>query len=233
MVAAAAFAVAFCAAALIRMACRGEAAPGSRPSIEDRQKQYGPSARKRLSPHFTAANVPYPPARIVLVGLKDEKRLEVWAAGEDGLAAKVRDYPILAASGTAGPKLREGDRQVPEGIYRIESLNPNSRYHLALRVNYPSDEDRGQAKKDGRDRLGGDIMIHGSDGSVGCLAMGDEAAEDLFILAADTGIDRITVLLCPWDLRTREPPADDRAWVQERYRALKSALESLSVGPAR
>lgn len=90
-------------------------------------------------------------------------------------------YHILAASGTVGPKLREGDEQVPEGIYSISGLNPNSQFHLSLRVDYPNTNDRQQAQLESRTNLGQDIMIHGRAASIGCLALGDEAAEDLFI----------------------------------------------------
>jgi hypothetical protein len=61
----------------------------------------------------------------------------------------LKTYPILAGSGTLGPKLVEGDGQVPEGLYRVESLNPNSSFHLALRVNYPNEFDRAKGKLDG------------------------------------------------------------------------------------
>ena len=82
-------------------------------------------------------------------------------------------------SGRLGPKLKEGDRQVPEGLYRVESLNPNSRYHLSLRVNYPNEQDKSYGRLDGRNNLGTDIMIHGKDCSIGCLAMGDPSCDFL------------------------------------------------------
>jgi murein L,D-transpeptidase YafK len=66
------------------------------------------------------------------------------------------------ASGGLGPKLGAGDRQGPERIYAIESLNPNSLFHLSMRLNYPNEFDQMRAKQDGRSDLGGDIMIHGS-----------------------------------------------------------------------
>jgi hypothetical protein len=72
---------------------------------------------------------------------------------------------------------------------------------VALRVGYPNAFDRSQAERDGRTKLGGDIMIHGSSVSVGCLAMGDEAAEDLFVLAADTGVPNVIVIIAPVDFR--------------------------------
>lgn len=148
-------------------------------TIAARAAQYGPAARTRLRPFFDAAHVSYPPARVVMLALKQEKTIELYAASTNQDLRFICSCPVLAASGTFGPKLREGDRQVPEGIYPIESLNPNSKFHLALRVGYPNQFDRDQALRDGRDNLGGDIMIHGGAASIGCLAVGDEAAEDL------------------------------------------------------
>ena len=106
----------------------------------------------------------------------------------------------------ARPEVERGDMQVPEGLYRIESLNPNSLYHLALRVNYPNQFDKSKGKAEKRNDLGCDIMIHGKNCSIGCLAMGDEAVEELFVLAGETGIENITVILSPVDFRTRGLP---------------------------
>jgi hypothetical protein len=168
--------------------------------------------RQRAStwrPDFARAGVPYPPEKFLLVGFKEENQLVVFAAA-GGIWKKIRQYPILAASGTFGPKRREGDLQVPEGFYRIELLNPNSRFHLSLRVGYPNETDRQRAVDEGRplDGLGGDIMIHGGAASVGCLAMGDPAAEELFVLAARSGIANGAVWLLPWHPATRPAPAD-------------------------
>jgi hypothetical protein len=198
-------------------------------SVQQRLDQYGAAVRSRMEPLFKTAGVAYPAARLTFVGLKEEKRLELWATNPGGPPRLVKTYPVKAASGVAGPKLREGDRQVPEGIYAIESLNPNSRYHLSLRVNYPNAFDRARAREENRANPGGDIMIHGKAVSVGCLAMGDEAAEELFVLAALTGIKNIEVLLCPRDLRTRaySPPGDAPAWTAVIYQDLQNALASL------
>ena len=186
-------------------------------------------ARARLAPYFTKAGVVYPPTALTLVGLKKERQLQVYAAGRDGRMRFVRAYPIHAASGQAGPKLREGDGHVPEGLYPIESLNPNSQFHLSLRIGYPNAFDRAQAEHEGRTDLGGDIMIHGGAASVGCLAMGDEAAEDLFILAADTGTRNITVILCPVDFRTGRAVAAKQLlpWVESLYASIGSQLREL------
>ena len=203
-------------------------------TVADRLEQYGPQARERLKPYFDAARVSYPPAELTLVGFKEEKVLEVYAAGPDHALRFIRKYPILAASGVAGPKLREGDRQVPEGIYPVEWLNPNSSYHLSFRIGYPNEFDREHAKLEGRTNLGGDIMIHGKSASIGCLAMGDPASEELFVLAADTGITNITVILSPVDFRAGKPAPSSSglpSWTNALYSAIKARLAQLP--PAR
>ena len=196
-------------------------------TIEDRLAQYGVSARARLSPHFTNASVAYPPSALVFIGLKEEKILQVYAkSGTNGFKF-IRAYPIQAASGVAGPKLRQGDKQVPEGIYAIDLLNPNSSYHLSMQVSYPNAFDRAQAAKEGRSNLGGEIMIHGKALSVGCLAMGDEAAEELFVLAADTKIENITVILAPVDFRAGKTLPENAklpSWTESLYPEIKTRL---------
>jgi hypothetical protein len=206
---------------------------GERYTIAQRVEKYGPAVRKRLAPYFRKLGQSYPPKSIVLVGLKSERVVEVWIGNGRSGHKLLRTYPILGASGKLGPKLREGDRQVPEGLYSIELLNPNSLYHLSLRVNYPNEFDRTHAKADGRQNLGGDIMIHGSNASVGCLAMGDTAAEDLFVLAAETGLGNINVILSPVDFRVRKlpnnlPPLPP--WSSELYDSVKKELKRLKPG---
>lgn len=200
---------------------------GGKATTAERVATYGEAVKARLSPAFAAQGVAYPPPSLTLIGLKAEKRLEVWAPDATGQPRQLKVYPILAASGGIGPKLREGDGQVPEGLYSIESLNPNSRFHLSLRIDYPNDDDRRRAQSDGRTQLGGDIMIHGSNVSIGCLAMGDPAAEDLFVLAALTGPRNIQVILSPVDFRKEASvkiPAGQPAWVAERHAQIKAEL---------
>jgi hypothetical protein len=164
-----------------------------------------------------------------LVGLKHERLLHVYAAGPDSVYQFIRSYPIQGASGGLGPKLRQGDMQVPEGLYRVESLNPNSPGHLSLRLNYPNAFDRRAARADGRTDLGGDITIHGNTVSFGCLAMGDQVAEDLFVLAADTGLNNIQVILAPTDLRYNplELPSTLPSWMPVLYQQIHRALDQL------
>jgi hypothetical protein len=201
--------------------------PDETHDVDSRVRQFGVSVRARLEPDFKRAGVAWPPAAVTLIGLKHERVLEVHAAGPNGRFRFIRSYPILAASGTSGPKLRKGDLQVPEGLYRVECLNPNSRIHQALRVNYPNEFDRAKAAAETRNDLGGDIMIHGGAASIGCLAMGDEAAEDLFVLAALASIPNLTIILSPVDFRVHpaiHPPSDAPSWTPGLYRSIKSAL---------
>ena len=202
-------------------------------TVEQRVAQYGSVVDARLQPDFARAGVSYPPKELTLVVLKAERRVELYARnGKSKPYRYIRFYPIQAASGEMGPKLREGDEQVPEGIYEVEALNPNSLFHLSLRVNYPNAFDRAQAQRDGRTILGGDIMIHGSNVSIGCVAMGDPVAEDLFILAARTGLPQIHLLFCPYDFRLGTRPdggSDLPAWTASLYADLEKALRKLPV----
>lgn len=200
-------------------------------SVADVIAKYGEPAQTRLGPHFKRAGVSYPPKEIAILVFKDEKRLSLWARGGGGQWLFIRDYPVLAASGHAGPKLREGDRQVPEGVYRIGHLNPNSSYHLSMKVDYPNAFDLRMAQRDRRTKLGGDIFIHGKQVSIGCVAVGDRAIEELFTLVARTGLTRVKVIIAPNDLRLRGAIVDERspAWAGQLYRIVASALAEFPV----
>lgn len=203
-------------------------------TVVEMLQAYGGPARDRLKAQFGAAGLQYPPAEVVLLGLKQERKLQVYAnqaAGESMIF--VTQYPILGASGGPGPKLKEGDCQVPEGFYNF-TLEPNTPYHLALRLNYPNPDDWQHAKDDGRDSPGCDILIHGSNCSIGCLAMGDPASEDLFVLASDAEPTNCRVVLVPHDFRTnldKAPPVESPVWVGELYEKLAATLQTLPVSP--
>ena len=208
-------------------------------TVDDRLAEFGAPARERWRARFAAVGGSYPPTEVAFLALKEERTLEVYAPVDDPRSPwrRIASFPILGASGGVGPKLREGDLQVPEGIYRIESLHPDSLYHAALRLDYPNEFDRSMAGRDGRadsgSRLGGDIMIHGRDRSIGCLAMGDPAIEELFTLTADAGADVVRVVIAPWDLRTRAAPdpttIDEtaRPWAPELYKAISRVKAQL------
>jgi hypothetical protein len=205
-------------------------------TVEQRLAQFGEATRGRWKPYFDRTKTPYPPTTVRLVALKTEKVLQVYAVDKSGQRRWVRSYPILAVSGRLGPKLEEGDGQVPEGIYPIESLNPNSRFHVALRVGYPNTFDSFQAAKEERTQLGGDIMIHGSSVSAGCLAMGNEVAEDLFVLAADTGVTNVSIIIAPVDFRkgkTVPPSVKLPSWSSALYTQIKMQLAQLPPEPSK
>lgn len=198
-------------------------------SVAERIEMHGADVSDRVAPLFARAGVGYPPRHLALVAFKDSRRLEVYARDTDSeVWRRVTQYPIRGMSGRLGPKLREGDRQVPEGLYRAEFLNPNSRFHLSIRLDYPNAFDRERGIADGRDRLGSDIMIHGSSVSIGCLAMGNEAAEDLFILAALAGTQNVRILISPTDFRQPGAVADvaGPVWTTGLYARITHALTS-------
>jgi len=204
--------------------------PAPARTVAERLQEYGPAARTRLRPYLKRAGLNYPPQKVAFVGLKTERELQVYAENDNGGWRFVRAYPLLGASGVVGPKLREGDRQVPEGIYTIDLLNPNSRHQISMQLGYPNAFDRNQAAREGRTNLGGEIMIHGGDTSIGCLAVGDESSAELFVLTADTGISNVTVILSPVDFRsgrnlleTNELPA----WTSDLYEQIKVRLTAL------
>jgi hypothetical protein len=198
-----------------------------RKTVSDVLKTIGPRAEARLKPYFKDAGVAYPPRQIALIGLKDEMQIELWAE-QDARWVHIRTYEILAASGDLGPKEKVGDHQVPEGIYHITSLNPNSRFHLSMKIDYPNDFDLEKAMADKRTRLGGDIFIHGKAKSVGCIAVGDEAIEELFVLVARTGIEDATVVIAPNDLRRWKPWLDNTrkhpSWLTELYDSISQEM---------
>lgn len=197
-------------------------------SVAERVSQHGAAVAERLRGRFAAARLRYPPHELAYVSFKDVRRLEVY--GRMSAAAPwtfVMEYPILAASGGLGPKLREGDKQVPEGIYDAEALNPNSRFHLSIRLSYPNAFDRRMALADGRTQLGSDIMIHGGASSIGCLAIGNDAAEDLFVLTALVGKERVRIVVSPSDFRAASStmPNGEPQWTRELYSTLRVELQ--------
>jgi murein L,D-transpeptidase YafK len=109
---------------------------------------------------------------------KSSRKLEVWVK-KDNAFKLFKTYPIITFSGYLGPKLKEGDRQAPEGFYYVTAsrLNPNSHYHLSFNLGYPNAYDRA------RKRTGSALMVHGSNVSIGCYAMGNKAIEEIYTLA--------------------------------------------------
>jgi murein L,D-transpeptidase YafK len=110
---------------------------------------------------------------------KEESMLEVWIKPEHEYILFKR-YPICAFSGHLGPKLKEGDRQSPEGFYKVKKylLNPKSKYHLAFNLGYPNTYDKAHK------RTGSYLMVHGECVSIGCYAMTNAKIEEIYKLVS-------------------------------------------------
>lgn len=135
-----------------------------------------------LKAQFEAKRLKWPVRELYIRSFKFDAQLEVWVREEAGEGFKFfKTYKICAPSGKLGPKRKEGDKQVPEGFYYINELNPRSNYHLSLGINYPNISDRimGDSVKPGSA-----IYVHGDCVSVGCIAINDEQIEEVFMMVA-------------------------------------------------
>ena len=113
---------------------------------------------------------------------KEESELEIWKEDKSGRFALLHTYPICRWSGELGPKIKQGDRQAPEGFYTITPglMNPNSNYYLAINIGFPNAYDRANG------RTGAFVMIHGDCSSAGCYAMTDEQVGEIYALARES-----------------------------------------------
>ena len=169
--------------------------------------------------------------KLAVLVFKHERMVEVHAPGW----TEPRRYPMTGFSGTLGPKLCEGDGQIPEGVYGVEYLNPNSSFHLSLKVSYPNVSDKERAATDGRTNLGGDIMIHGGNATVGCIPIGDDAIEELFCVVAEVGKNNVSVIIAPYDMRNgrqKELETAPQPWYgtlcDEIAKSLEQSCDSLA-----
>lgn len=135
-----------------------------------------------LQRQFLAKKLQWPAKYIYIRSFKYDSNLEVWVKDEMDAPFKLfKTYKVCALAGTLGPKRLEGDYQVPEGFYYINEFNPRSQYYLSLGLNYPNVSDR--LLSDSL-RPGGDIYIHGSCVTVGCIPITDQQIDELYVLAA-------------------------------------------------
>lgn len=189
--------------------------------------KYGLRTEPELIRFFSNTKVAYPPKDVALLAFKKERHVELWAKDDNQGWRFIHRYPLTAFSGRLGPKLKENDGQIPEGIYRLTTFNPFSSMHLSMMINYPNEFDRIQASKDGRKKLGNNIFLHGKSLSVGCLAIGDRAIDQLFLLARRVGLSHMKVIIAPNDLRVAKPATTNFAqphWLPDLYKQIASAL---------
>ena len=143
---------------------------------------------------------------------KLERTLEIWI--RKGLTYKLfKSYPICDFSGTLGPKIREGDKQSPEGFYTvgISQLNPHSNYHLSFNLGFPNEYDRS------RKRTGSVLMVHGRCSSAGCYAMMDYRMEEIYAIVESAiilGQQQVPVHIFPFHMTDANMKAfSDSKWL--------------------
>ncbi|MGL4974103.1 MAG: L,D-transpeptidase family protein, partial [Bosea sp. (in: a-proteobacteria)] len=112
---------------------------------------------------------------------KKESELEVWKRDRSGKYALLKTYPMCRWSGQLGPKMREGDRQAPEGFYTVtpDLMNPRSQFHLSFNLGYPNPIERSQGF------TGSALMVHGACTSSGCFAMTDDGVSEIYAIARE------------------------------------------------
>lgn len=201
-------------------------------AIDHAIMRYGLHMEPHLKSLFAKSGVSYPPKDVALLAFKKERHVQLWAKNENQAWRYIHTYPLTAYSGRLGPKLKEHDRQIPEGVYRLTTFNPFSSMHLSMMINYPNNFDRLHASKDGRSRLGSSIFLHGKSLSVGCLAVGDKAIDQLFLLARRVGLNHVQLIIAPNDLRRAKPATSTFAqprWLPELYKQIGQALKQFPV----
>ncbi len=173
-------------------------------SFVDYQKSFGrvSDAFKRkedtLKRQFAAKKLTWPAKYIYIRSFKYDSELEVWVRNSLSEEFQLfKTYKVCALAGSLGPKRMEGDFQVPEGVYHINEFNHNSAFHLSLGISYPNASDRILSDSI---QPGGDIYIHGSCVTTGCIPITNPQIEEVYILASharSAGQDFIPVHIFP------------------------------------
>jgi murein L,D-transpeptidase YafK len=164
------------------------------PKVSDLMKR----KEDTLVKQFREKGLVWPAKYLYIRSFKYDSEMELWVKNKKEEKYKLfKSYKICALAGTLGPKRMAGDYQVPEGFYYINEFNPRSQYHFALGLNYPNASDRLLSDIS---QPGGDIYIHGSCVTTGCIPLTDDKIEEVYILAAhakDLGSDFIPVHIFP------------------------------------
>jgi len=155
---------------------------------------------------------------------KEESELEVWKLRDDGRYYHFKTYPICNWSGQLGPKLRQGDRQSPEGFYTItrEQMNPGSKHHLAFNLGYPNPFDKSHR------RTGDALMVHGKCTSAGCYAMTDALMEEIYALVREAfigGQEAVNVHAFPFRMTEANMARHSKSEWRRFWRTLKEGYD--------
>jgi murein L,D-transpeptidase YafK len=152
---------------------------------------------------FSSKGVQITKCDIFIRAFKQERKVEIYAKNKnDESFVKVVSYDFCMLSGELGPKRKQGDNQVPEGVYYIDRFNPWSNFYLSLGINYPNIYDNAVNTKG---NPGGDIFIHGNCVSVGCIPITDEFIKELYVIcleAQNSGQSKIPVHIFPFRMNS-------------------------------
>jgi murein L,D-transpeptidase YafK len=148
--------------------------------------------------YFMEKKLSYQKFQVFIRAFKKEETLEVWIkeTGKEGFEF-LHTYEFCSTSGTLGPKRKEGDLQIPEGIYHINHFNPQSNFYLSLGLNYPNASDKILSHAT---TPGGSIYIHGNCVTIGCIPITDDKIKELYVLAVEArnnGQEKIPVHVFP------------------------------------
>lgn len=193
--------------------------------MQKKLSEYSSFSKRHLSKDFKRVGVAYPPKQIALLVFKQSRKVQLYAK-KGNRWYFIKTFPVLAASGGPGPKLHQGDKQVPEGVYRITELNPDSHFLMSMKLNYPNSFDKEHALEAHRSNLGGNIFIHGKARSIGCIAIGDEGIKELFPLVAMVGLEHVEVIIAPDDLRYKRAIYGyiHPDWLTQLYKRIRISL---------
>ena len=148
--------------------------------------------------YFEGKKLNYSGFHLFIRAFKQEEKLEVWIKEKNAETfTLLHTYDFCSSSGTLGPKRKEGDLQIPEGIYHLNHFNPLSNFYLSLGVSYPNASDKilSDAK-----RPGGAIYIHGNCVTIGCIPITDDKIKELYVLAVEArnnGQEKIPIHIFP------------------------------------
>src|SRR5690349_8656282 len=148
--------------------------------------------------YFSDKNLNYASFHLFIRAFKKEQKLELWVneKGKDTFSL-LNTYDFCSSSGVLGPKRREGDAQIPEGVYEINHFNPLSNYFLSLGVSYPNSSDKILSDKQ---HPGGSIYIHGNCVTIGCIPITDDKIKEVYVLAVEAknnGQQKIPIHIFP------------------------------------
>lgn len=167
-------------------------------------------------------------APIMIRIVKEEGKLEIWKARRDNRFEVIASYDICAWSGKLGPKVKEGDRQAPEGFYNLTPghLNPNSNYYLAINTGFPNRYDQANG------RNGTNLMIHGACSSSGCYSMTDAQVLEIYGFARDAfkgGQKTVQLQALPFRMSAENMARHRKSEHYEFWKMLKVGYDNFEV----